>query len=231
MMFIKQETLFPIEATSVVPELESIYVYHITHIDNLIPIFMDGFLRSDAWLRASAKASGVSIAYDHIKERRLTNLIPGYQNLHVGECVPFYFCPRSVMLYRIHKGKGEGFAYNGGQEPVVHLRFGLPTLKRWADENALRIAFTRTNAGSSFFEAWNDLADLKELNWAAMQADQWQGCRDEKQAEFLVESRVAVRMVSSIGVMNPEMQLKVNAALRSIGVEGVNVNVREGWYY
>ena len=230
-MFFKQETLFPTEATSVVPELESLFVYHITHIDNLIPIFRDGFLRSDAWLRALDKASGVSIAYDHIKERRLANLIPGYQDLHVGECVPFYFCPRSVMLYRIHKGKGDGLAYNGGQEPVVHLRFGLSELKRWADENALRIAFTRTNAGSSFFEAWNDLADLKELDWTAIQADQWQGCRDGKQAEFLVESRVAVQMVSSIGVMNPEMQLKVNAALRSIGVEGVNVNVRRNWYY
>lgn len=113
----------------------------------------------------------------------------------------------------------------------MHLRFGLSALKRWADENALRIAFTRTNAGSSFFEAWNDLADLKMLNWTAIHADQWQGCRDEKQAEFLVESRVAVQMVSSIGVMNPEMQLKVNAALRSIGVEGVNVNVRRDWYY
>lgn len=84
-MFFKQETLFPTEATSVVPELESLFVYHITHIDNLIPIFRDGFLRSDAWLRASVKTSGVSIAYDHIKERRLANLIPGYQDLHVGE--------------------------------------------------------------------------------------------------------------------------------------------------
>ena len=74
-MFFKQETLFPTEATSVVPELESLFVYHITHIDNLIPIFRDGFLRSDAWLRASVKTSGVSIAYDHIKDRRLANLI------------------------------------------------------------------------------------------------------------------------------------------------------------
>ena len=74
-MFIKQETLFPAEATSVAPEMESLFVYHITHIDNLIPIFRDGFLRSDAWLRTSVKASGVSIAYDHIKERRLTNLM------------------------------------------------------------------------------------------------------------------------------------------------------------
>jgi CxxC-x17-CxxC domain-containing protein len=34
-----------------------------------------------------------------IKERRLKLPLSSHFNLFVGDCVPFYFCPRSVMLY------------------------------------------------------------------------------------------------------------------------------------
>ena len=39
----------------------------------------------------------------------------------VGEYVPFYFCPRSVMLYVIHCANHPDIVYTEGQRPIVHL--------------------------------------------------------------------------------------------------------------
>lgn len=36
-----------------------------------------------------------------VKARRLALEIDGRPGIRVGDCVPFYFCPRSVMLYNL----------------------------------------------------------------------------------------------------------------------------------
>jgi hypothetical protein len=56
-----------------------------------------------------------------------------------------------------------------------------------------------SNAGSYFFEDRNNLASLSELNWPAIQTNQWQGCKDGKQAEFLLEHSFPWHLVEAIG--------------------------------
>ncbi len=78
-------------------------IYHIVHIDRLPSILATGGLVSDATM-AQAATPHVSIGYEHIKRRRRTQLrLDSHPELFVGECVPFYFAPRSVMLYAIHR--------------------------------------------------------------------------------------------------------------------------------
>jgi len=72
-------------------------IYHIVHIDNLPSIITDDFLFSDAEMRKRLK-NNVAIGMDKIKNRRLTLPLISHKRLYVGECVPFYFCPRSPML-------------------------------------------------------------------------------------------------------------------------------------
>jgi hypothetical protein len=43
----------------------------------------------------------------------------------VGDYVPFYFCPRSVMLYVISRRNHSSLTYRGGQAPIVHLETDL----------------------------------------------------------------------------------------------------------
>lgn len=230
----RQPSLFENILADNMPPLEDIRLFNITHYSNLVEICRSGSLLSDAKIRAEAKefdTPQVSIAYNHIKERRLTNRIPGYSNLHVGDCVPFYFCPRSVMLYIASKGQKSEYSYAGPQREIIHLSFRLKDVYDWALGRSLRVAFTRTNAGSYFFDAWKDLQDLDQLNWTAINATDWRDCRDEKQAEFLVEDHVPLSLATSIGVMDQEMQLKVGDILRKCGVSGVQVDVRREWYY
>src|SRR5690606_6312740 len=122
-----------------------------------------------------------------IKDRRLSeNRLHGsHPDLFVGDCVPFYWSPRSVMLYLLHKG--DRVEYKGGQEPLVHLVADMGEAIEWAKTATRRWAFTFSNAGSKYFEDTNDLTRLPEIDWAAVEATQWRECRERKQAEFLME--------------------------------------------
>ena len=88
-------------------------IYHIVHLDRLPSILDDGFLFSDATMNGRM-ASGTVIGMPKIKLRRLNNFLTSQLGLRVGECVPFYFCPRSVMLYLLYRGDSPDITYRGG---------------------------------------------------------------------------------------------------------------------
>ena len=162
-------------------------IYHIVHVDRLPSIIADGFIWSDAEAGRRG-APGTTIGMGAIKQRRLTKLpLNSHPDLRVGECVPFYFCPRSVMLHSISTGTHPDLAYQGGQEPIVHLEADLRRTVAWADANRRRWAFTTSSAASYHFEDYSDLAHLDKVDWNAVEARYWRDRRDEKQAEFLME--------------------------------------------
>ena len=165
-----------------------------------------------------------------IKQRRLTNPVKCRPGLSVGECVPFYFCPRSVMLYLIHMANHPELDYRGGQGPIVHLEADLREAVDWADQHDLRWAFTLSNAGSGYFKDRCDLAQLDEIDWNAIQARNWQNCKEGKQAEFLVERSFPWTLVRRVGVRNAETQNRATEAMRT-AVHQPAVTTQQGWYY
>ncbi len=46
--------------------------------------------------------------------------------------MPFYFCPRSVMLYLIHQANYPELEYRGGQQSIVNLQADLKAAVDWA---------------------------------------------------------------------------------------------------
>src|SRR5437870_1747881 len=78
-------------------------IYHITHVDNLVRIVGDGALLSDAAIQARG-GPAAPIGMSTIKHRRLNELrVKCHPEDYVGEYVPFFFCPRSIMLYLIYR--------------------------------------------------------------------------------------------------------------------------------
>jgi hypothetical protein len=206
-------------------------IYHIVHVDKLAPITADGFLFSDAEL-AQRPANGTVIGMNNIKARRMHELtLTSRPGLYVGQCVPFYFCPRSVMLYLIHRQNAE-LAYKGGQGLIVHLVADLQAAVAWAVANSRRWAFTLSNAGSYYFEDRADLGQLNEINWNAVAATQWSGSptKEQKQAEFLTEHCFPWELIEEIGVSN---QATGNAA--TLAIAGAHhrppIYIRPAWYY
>jgi hypothetical protein len=207
-----------------------IKLYHIAHVDRLPSIVATGGLLSDAMVQAQA-LSGTMIGMNHIKQRRLTELqLSSHPGLFVGACVPFYFCPRSVMLYLIHRRNAE-LAYQGGQASIIHLQADLGAVVAWANAQPVRWAFTLSNAGSYFFEDRNDLARLGEINWVAVQATNWSGgLKEGKQAEFLLEQHFPWLLIERIGVESAAVYRQVVNALPAHG-HRPPVEVRPDWYY
>lgn len=134
-------------------------IYHIVHVNKLQSIIDDGHLWCDAEI-IKRKPSGTTIGMNQIKQRRLGLPLASHQGLNVGDCVPFYFCPRSVMLYLIHRANHPELTYQGGQKPIVHLEADLYSVIGWADQHQHRWAFTLSNAGSHYFEDYCNLSDL-----------------------------------------------------------------------
>ena len=205
-------------------------IYHIAHVDRLPSIVATGGLLSDAMVQAQA-LGGTMIGMNHIKQRRLTELqLASHPGLFVGACVPFYFCPRSVMLYLIHRRNAE-LAFQGGQASIIHLQADLGAVVAWANAQPARWAFTLSNAGSYFFEDRNDLARLGEINWAAVQANNWSGgLKEGKQAEFLLEQHFPWYLIERIGVQSATVYRQVVNALPAPG-HRPPVEVRPDWYY
>lgn len=203
-------------------------IYHICHVDRLPSIIASACLLSDAVLLNQA-LPGTTIGMNHIKQRRLQLELDSHPGLHVGECVPFYFCPRSVMLFLISRGH-QDLAYNGGQGPIVHLEADLHATVQWANAQARRWAFTLSNAGSKYFEDRADLAQLKEIDWDAVAARIWHQCKDSKQAEFLLEQSFPWHLVERIGVQSRQIYTQVANALPAQG-HRPTVELRPEWYY
>ena len=205
-------------------------IYHIVHHDRLASIIADGGLWSDARMLERQNA-GTTIGISDIKHRRLNQLtLSSHPNLYVGQCVPFYFCPRSVMLYLIHKANHADLAYRGGQEAIIHLEADLKDAVAWADEKGRRWAFTRSNAGASDFKDYASVEDLIEINWHAVQARDWRNHKEGKQAEFLMEYDFPWHLIRQIGTCSTETKKHVMLAL-SQATHQPRIEIRPDWYY
>lgn len=204
-------------------------IYHIVHVDRLPSILATGGLLCDAQVIAQ-QAAGTTIGMNNIKQRRLHTSLNSYPDLHVGQCVPFYFCPRSTMLYVIHRADNDALAYRGGQGPIVHLQADLMACIQWAQQQRRRWVFTLSNAGSVFFEDRNNLAQLHELDWSAIDALQWQGCKEGKQAEFLMECCFPWHLIEMIGVSSQPIYNQVVHMLQPMQHKP-HVMIKPDWYY
>lgn len=205
-------------------------LYHIVHVDRLQSIVAESRLWCDAEV-VRRNPAGTTIGMTGIKLRRLTELtLSSHPGLHVGDCVPFYFCPRSVMLYLIYQGNHPELTYRGGQGPIIHLETDLQATVAWANGEGQRWAFTLSNAGSYFFEDRSDLADLGQIDWNAVQARDWRTCKDGKQAEFLVEQYFPWELVDRIGVYSDQQYRAVANALPANG-HRPRVEILRDWYY
>ena len=207
-------------------------IYHIVHCDRLASIAADGHIWCDAKV-AREGALGTTIGMNAIKQRRLKELtLSTHPGLYVGDCVPFYFCPRSVMLYLISKANHSELAYRGGQGPIVHLEADLHRSVAWADDNDWRWAFTDANAGSYYFADYADLSQLNKIDWDAVQARDWSSreLKKGKQAEFLMERSFPWELVSRVGVRSAAIRDRVLCIVQS-SAHRPDVVVKPSWYY
>jgi hypothetical protein len=207
-------------------------VYHITHVDNLSRVLADGGLLSDAVVVARG-GPAVAIGMSSIKERRLRELrVKCHPATFVGEYVPFYFCPRSIMLYLLHMGNHPELTYRGGQGPIIHLVADLHEVVGWAEGDGRRWAFSLSNAGARYTEFRNALGRLEEVDWDAVANSDFRSpeVKEGKQAEFLVYEFLPWELVREVGVRSEQVAAQVRAILAG-AAHPPPVAVRPEWYF
>ncbi|NTU79533.1 MAG: DUF4433 domain-containing protein [Chloroflexales bacterium] len=206
-------------------------IYHILHVDRLASVLAAGGLWCDAEMQCRG-GGGTTIGMSRIKQRRLALPVNCHPSDHVGDYVPFYFCPRSVMLYIIWRANHEDLTYRGGQGPILHLQADLATTVAWAEAQGKRWAFSLSNAGAYYTEFRSRLDQLGEVNWPAVAATNFRSrdVSEGKQAEFLLHHFFPWELVEYIGVHSRAIEGQVVQVLRSTAYRPALVR-RSDWYY
>lgn len=213
-------------------------IFHITHVDNLPGIIASGGLLSDAAMIARG-GPAAAIGMGTIKRRRLALPVKCHPGLNVGACVPFYFCPRSIMLFVIHCANSPELTYRGGQGPIVHLEADLNAAVQWANAQPRKWAFSLSNAGAGYAQFRDSLAQLGDVDWDAVASTNFSNSsyspsgllvKEGKQAEFLVEADFPWHLVQRIGAASQAVAAKALSALAN-ATHTPQVTVEPSWYF
>jgi hypothetical protein len=207
-------------------------IYHVVHVDRLPSIVGDGELWCDSAMLNRQGNVGTVIGMSTIKQRRMLLPVHCHPGDTVGEYVPFYFCPRSIMLYVISRMNHPELAYRGGQGPIVHLEADLAAVLNWAVNNNRRWSFSLSNAGAAYaqFRARRDQFD--EIDWTAVAARDFRQAhiKEGKQAELLVKETFPWELIERIGVQSNQIGQQVVQVLPR-GGHKPTVQVMPDWYY
>jgi hypothetical protein len=168
-----------------------------------------------------------------IKERRLLSLeVKCHPGTKVGDYVPFYFCPRSIMLFLLYKGNHPNLDYKGGQSPILHLQASFQNAVTWAGLNGRQWAFSDRNAGTVYADFFNNPTQLTEIDWNAVHAQDFrkETIKEGKQAEFLMHKSFPWSLIQNVGVHDARVEAQVQSILQNAHHKPL-VSVEKNWYY
>lgn len=198
---------------------EPIYIYHFTHIDNLSSIVENGLIADSRLSNDSYINSGNS----EIKERRKNKAIK-FGGV-VADYVPFYFAPRSPMLYTQHINN------KIVEEQIIYL-----VAEVFHINNTYKWCCSDINAAKAMATFYNTIEDLEEnISWDIMKSFMWSNTdqfpdrQDRRMAEFLVHNHVKWDDFWEIGVYDDNACRKVTEILESAVAKPIRV-VPE-WYF
>ena len=125
-------------------------IYHITHVKNLPGVIQASGVWSDA-KRIELGLATNPIGMSRIKQRRLSEIeVSCHPATMVGQYVPFFYCPRSIMLYILYRGNHDDIDYREGQVQIVHLVADLDASLQWAAAHDVPWALSPTNASARY---------------------------------------------------------------------------------
>ena len=207
-----------------------IEIYHITHINNLHSILQSGGLIAKS-KQKQQQINYTDIAHQSIQGKRATKQVPCGAGGGLHDYIPFYFAPRSPMLFSIHKGNVE--SYPGGQDPVIHLVSEAEVVKA----SEIPFVFTDGHAIMAYSDFFDDLELLEEkIDWELMESKYWSETRDDpdrkrrRQAEFLIYKFCPWKLIRKIGVINSYVRIEVQEIIQEVDHQPP-IKVYFNWYY
>ncbi len=223
------------------PATQPTRLFHITAIANLQAIFAAGALVS----KNGGAAAGINyqnIAHAGAQGARAVRAVPNPPGGLVHDFVPFFFAPRSPMLYAINGGRVAGCPWR--QSDIVHFETTVQNVTGtgqayvFYDRNAT-LAFSTPYTDLAYLDtavAWDLLTEAPQLDgfcayWQNRAAvDRYADRMERRQAEFLVKDRAPLHCMTRLGVIDAARQSRVQALLVQAGV-GLAVDIMPSWYF
>ncbi len=180
------------------------FCYRICHVHNLPHILLNGLCTK---YHPKASKNFISIGNTDIISLRDKTLvkIEGYGN--IGEYVPFYFTPKSMMLFNILTGYRAPVVPKLNKEEVIVIRCLIDELSK-----CNQFFFTDGQANvTAITQHYNDLSRLADIDWEIIDKSDFKKTGDDTdkqrryQAEFLVHQHVPVNFIESINVYNEKV--------------------------
>jgi len=205
-------------------------IYRITHIENLATILDQGGM----WCGNETLARDLpfkSIGNTDLTSSRHQRVVRCAASGTLNDYVPFYFCPRSVMLYLISKRHQS--TYGGGQEPIIYFVSSVESIA----SRGIPFAFTDRNAFIRTARYSDDLDELGDLpDWEVIESGEWASTdhdpdrKERKQAEFLVHNYVPLDCVKGIAVYSERYRKEVAEQLQAYKMT-LPIQIKTSWYY
>jgi len=188
------------------PDYQKIYLYRMTHIENIPHVVQHGITHSSS---PNANRAFVPIGDNSLIATRSGFVLKNKKLL--GEYIPFYFGVRMPMLYVIQKGYNQVTA-----TPVSDIVYCVTNVQNIMDNN-LAFVFTDGHAVDSFSSQYekDDLKNIDTLlDTKAIRAKYWTDENDldlkrRKEAEFLVLGDIPATAVSGYLVYNEMAKQKL----------------------
>lgn len=173
---------------------EKALIFRIVHGDNLPWILDHGLHAKSGKLDPNFR----NIGNPDLIDRRTKRVVPIPPGGTLGDYVPFYFTPFSIMMYNIKTGFG-------GIKPVANQEIAiLVSSLRRVKELGLQFVFTNQHAYPAAAEYFNDLAGLDHIDWPLLQSRDFKhdpddpGKKERYQAEALIWRHVPLEAVLGI---------------------------------
>lgn len=204
---------------------EKALIFRIIHRDNLAWVLKNGLHCASSEVR---DPGFVTVGNQSIIERREAMSVPIVPGGSLSDYVPFYFTPKSPMMFNIHTGNR---VQQRKPAEIVIFVSSLPLLAA----QGVPFVFTDRHAVTNPLFS-SDLADLGRLPWSDLQNADFR--RDPEnpgkfecyQAEALVHRHLPVEALQGVACYNDDVREAVQNTIVQAGAS-VKAVTRRGWYF
>lgn len=206
---------------------EKALIWRILHRNNLPWVLQNGVHCGNSPARTP---DWVSIGNAELIDKRAVRQVPVPPGGTLGDYVPFYFTPFSVMLRNIHTG------WNGvKQVPNADIVILVSSLRR-VSELALPFLFTDCHAYSGLARFYSDLAQLDRIDWHLLQRRDFKrdpddpGKLERYQAEALIHRHIPLTALLGIVCHTDAVRADIERKMQGLGVT-LPVHTKPNWYF
>ncbi len=206
------------------------WVYHFTRVEHLASIIEHGLVCDTRAHRPGLLTTEIGDL--GIKEGRAHRQVPVGMGGVVADYVPFYYAPRSPMMYSISRGRVP--TYQQGCDRLVYLVTSTQRLRELGlhvvgtDRHPLK-RIARFATDDSDVTAMTDWALMRERHWSNTPEDPER--RERRQAECLVHHGVPREGIVAVAARSEAILTEATRVLTTMGASWVRTSVRGGWYF